>query len=162
MKSNIKIIFLFIFSLIIGIYMGQTKKPMKEQKLFEVQKTEREWKSQLSPEEYRVLREKGTELAFSGEFNAHFKKGVYICKACGAKLFDSSSKFDSHCGWPSFDKEIEEGTIIEIPDYSYGMKRVEILCGKCGSHLGHVFKDGPTKTGLRYCINSVSLDFKKE
>ena len=163
MKDSIKIVSLFLFTLTINSCIGQNTKPMnKESKSFSVQKTEEEWKAQLSPQEYRILREKGTEQPFSGKFNAHFEKGVYTCKACGEKLFESSSKFDSHCGWPSFDKEIEEGKIIEIPDYSFGMKRVEILCGKCGAHLGHIFKDGPTKTGLRYCVNSVSLDFEKE
>ncbi len=131
-------------------------KPMK------TEKTEEEWKKQLSPEEYYVLREKGTETPFSGKFDMHFEKGVYVCKACGAVLFDSNSKFDSHCGWPSFDEEIAKGRIIQKIDTSHGMTRIEILCANCGSHLGHVFNDGPTKTRLRYCVNSVSLDFIKE
>ncbi|MGM5631778.1 peptide-methionine (R)-S-oxide reductase MsrB [Apibacter raozihei] len=125
------------------------------------EKTEEEWKSELSPEEYYVLREKGTEAPYSGKFYMHFDKGIYTCKACGAVLFDSNSKFDSHCGWPSFDREIEKGRIIEKIDRSHNMTRVEILCANCGSHLGHVFNDGPTQTGLRYCVNSVSLDFEK-
>ncbi len=131
-------------------------KPMK------AEKTEEEWKKQLSPDEYYVLREKGTEAPYSGKFTMHFEKGVYTCKACGAVLFDSDSKFDSHCGWPSFDQEIAKGRIIQKIDTSHGMTRTEILCANCGSHLGHVFNDGPTKTGLRYCVNSVSLDFTKE
>ncbi|WP_128331839.1 peptide-methionine (R)-S-oxide reductase MsrB [Apibacter sp. HY039] len=125
------------------------------------EKTEEEWKSELSPEEYYVLREKGTEAPYSGKFYMHFDKGIYTCKACGAVLFDSNSKFDSHCGWPSFDREIEKGRIIEKIDRSHNMTRMEILCANCGSHLGHVFNDGPTQTGLRYCVNSVSLDFEK-
>ena len=163
MNYNIKIVSLFLFILTNYACIGQTNKPMKkESRSFSIEKTKQEWKSQLSPQEYRVLREKGTERPFSGKFDAHFEKGVYTCKACGEKLFDSSSKFDAHCGWPSFDNEIKEGKIIEVADYSAGMKRLEILCGNCGGHLGHVFKDGPTKTGLRYCVNSVSLGFEKE
>lgn len=131
----------------------------KKDYLFKINKTEEEWKKQLTKEQYAVLREAATERPFTGKYNLHFEKGVYKCAACGTPLFDSSSKFDGHCGWPSFDKEIEKGKIVERLDRSHGMLRVEILCGNCGSHLGHVFNDGPTKTGLRYCVNSVSLDF---
>jgi peptide-methionine (R)-S-oxide reductase len=126
-----------------------------------INKSEEEWKKELSDEEYRVMRLKGTELPFSGKYNLVFKDGIYYCRGCGSALFDSSSKFDSHCGWPSFDKEIEKGRIKEVPDYSHNMMRMEIVCAKCGSHLGHVFDDGPTETGIRYCVNSVSLDFKQ-
>ena len=119
------------------------------------------FKKKLSPEEYRVLREKGTERPFTGEFNMHFEKGTYKCKACGEALFTSNSKFDSGCGWPSFDNEIE-GKVEKSLDTSHGMVRTEITCKNCGSHLGHVFEDGPTETGLRYCVNSVSLHFDKE
>jgi peptide-methionine (R)-S-oxide reductase len=125
-------------------------------------KTDKEWKEQLNDAEYRVMREAGTERPFSGEYNLHFEDGVYHCKGCGTPLFDSKSKFESGCGWPSFDDEIEKGVIEERLDKSHGMIRTEILCGKCGSHLGHVFNDGPTNTGLRYCVNSVSLKFDKD
>lgn len=122
----------------------------------------KDWKSILTEEEYKIMREKGTERPFSGKYNLHFENGVYLCKGCGEPLFDSASKFDAGCGWPSFDKEIQQGKIKEVLDKSHGMIRVEIICANCDSHLGHVFNDGPTATGLRYCVNSVSLDFNKE
>lgn len=124
-------------------------------------KTEEEWKKILTPEQYHVLREKGTDAPFTGKLTLNKEKGLYTCAACGNDLFTSEMKFDSHCGWPSFDKEIEGGKITTKTDTSYGMVRTEILCGKCGSHLGHLFDDGPTDTGLRYCVNSTSLEFKK-
>lgn len=125
--------------------------------------TEQDWKEKLTAEQYHVLREKGTERAFTGEYDIHFEEGAYHCAGCNTKLFDSGSKYDSGCGWPAFYKTAEEGTVVEKIDKSFGMIRTEVLCGNCGGHLGHVFPDGPTdKTGLRYCINSVSLDFKKE
>lgn len=127
-----------------------------------VEKTESEWKKQLTTEQYRVLREKGTERPFTGQYYLHKEKGVYVCAACGNELFTSDMKFDSHCGWPSFDKEIAGGKIKTELDTTHGMIRTEIMCGKCGSHLGHLFDDGPTETGMRYCVNSVSLDFKKQ
>lgn len=129
---------------------------------FKVQKSEEEWQKELSPEEFKVLREAGTERPFTGKYNMHFDEGVYKCAACDARLFDSEAKFESHCGWPSFDKALSKNTIVEKLDKSHGMTRTEILCANCGSHLGHVFNDGPTETGLRYCINSVSLDFDEE
>lgn len=129
---------------------------------FNVQKTDAEWREQLSAEQYRVLREAGTEYPGTGEYNLHFEEGTYTCAGCGEALFSSDSKFDAHCGWPSFDREIEEGKIIERVDRTHGMVRTEILCGNCGGHLGHVFNDGPTETGLRYCVNSASLDFQSE
>ncbi len=124
--------------------------------------SEEEWKEVLSPDEYYVLREKGTERPFTGEYNMHFEEGTYVCKGCGVPLFDSDSKFDSHCGWPSFDEGIAKGNIKEKIDKSHGMTRTEIVCANCGGHLGHVFNDGPTDTGLRYCVNSVSIDFEPE
>ena len=128
----------------------------------EIEKTEEEWKKELTPEQYHVLREKGTERPFSGKFNLNKENGVYVCGACGNELFTSEMKFDSGCGWPSFDREIGEGKILKKRDTSHGMIRTEILCARCGSHLGHIFDDGPTETGLRYCVNSLSLDFNSE
>lgn len=127
----------------------------------ELPKTEDQWRAVLSAEQYHVLREKGTERAGTGQFLNHDENGVYTCGGCGAELFTSDMKFDSHCGWPSFDKEIEGGKIKKVSDYSYGMIRTEIVCAKCGGHLGHLFDDGPTETGMRYCVNSLSLGFKK-
>lgn len=124
-----------------------------------VEKSAAEWRRELSDEEYRVLREKGTERPFSGEYNLHFENGIYKCRACGNPLFRSDQKFESSCGWPSFDQQISKDAIVTHRDTSHGMIRTEILCGNCGSHLGHVFDDGPTETGLRYCVNSVSLKF---
>lgn len=125
-------------------------------------KTEEEWKKELSKIEYEVLREKGTERPFTGEYWNHKEKGVYKCRGCGTVLFASTTKYDSGCGWPSFYDVIDKDKIIEKTDLSHGMIRTEVLCKNCGGHLGHVFKDGPRdKTGFRYCINSVSLDFEK-
>ena len=126
-----------------------------------VVKTEEEWKQFLTPEQYRVLREKGTEAPFTGKLLKNKETGIYTCAACGNELFTSDMKFDSHCGWPSFDKEIAGGKINTHIDSSYGMIRTEITCAKCGGHLGHLFDDGPTETGARYCVNSLSIDFKK-
>ena len=126
-----------------------------------VTKTEEEWKKILTPEQYYVLRQKGTDRPHTGKFTLHKEKGVYVCAACGNELFTSDMKFDSHCGWPSFDKEIAGGKIVTEVDRSFGMIRTEIMCAKCGSHLGHLFDDGPTETGMRYCVNSTSLDFKQ-
>ena len=123
-------------------------------------KTESEWKKLLSADQYKILREKGTELPFSGKYNSHFEDGVYLCAGCNTTLFDSKSKFDSGCGWPSFDSSINDKVKYSL-DKSMGMIRTEILCNSCNGHLGHVFNDGPTQTGTRYCVNSISLDFKK-
>ncbi|AXT59726.1 peptide-methionine (R)-S-oxide reductase [Aquimarina sp. AD10] len=128
---------------------------------YPIKKTEAEWKNQLTEEEYRVLRQKGTERPFTGKYNIHAEEGTYKCMGCNTALFESTSKFDSGCGWPSFDESIE-GTVEYIRDTTHGMIRTEILCANCGSHLGHVFDDGPTKTGQRYCVNSVSIDFDEK
>jgi len=121
-------------------------------------KTDAEWRAKLTPEEYRILRRKGTERAFTGKFDHHFKDGTYTCKGCGTPLFLSATKYNSGCGWPAFFKSIDN-TIDETRDNSLGMLRIEITCKKCGGHLGHIFDDGPNPTGLRYCVNSASMDF---
>ena len=123
---------------------------------------EKEWQEKLTKEQYFVLRLKGTERPFTGKYWDHKEKGIYKCAGCGTPLFKSDTKFNSGCGWPSFFEPVEEGNIEEKRDISHGMIRTEVLCKKCGGHLGHVFDDGPNPTGLRYCINSVSLDFEKK
>lgn len=134
----------------------------KEKKMEDkIIRTDEEWEKILTPEQYRVLREKGTERAYTGEYWDHFEEGVYKCAGCGAELFSSDTKFDSHCGWPSYFSPLAGDRVIYREDKSYGMIRTEVLCAKCGGHLGHVFDDGPDPTGLRYCINSVSLIFEK-
>ncbi|MEX0655351.1 MAG: peptide-methionine (R)-S-oxide reductase MsrB [Phycisphaeraceae bacterium] len=122
--------------------------------------TDAKWREQLTPEQYRVLREKGTEQPFTGRFNKHDEAGTYVCAACRAELFPSDAKFDSGTGWPSFYDVANSENVDLQRDTSHGMTRVEVLCKHCGGHLGHLFEDGPQPTGLRYCINSASLDFK--
>ena len=130
--------------------------------VYEVTKTEEEWKDQLSPERYAVLRRAGTEPAWSGDLLHVDGDGVFHCAGCDAPLFDTDSKFESGTGWPSFDRAKADGTIIERSDRSHWMVRTEIVCAKCGGHLGHVFPDGPTETGKRYCVNSLSLTYEQE
>jgi len=126
-----------------------------------IEKPESEWKETLTPEQYHILREKGTERAFTGKYWNLKEDGTYLCAGCGAELFTSDTKFESGCGWPSFFDALDKGKIVETEDRSHGMHRIEVTCANCGGHLGHVFPDGPRPTGLRYCINSASLDFKK-
>lgn len=121
-----------------------------------------EWRSRLTPEQYQVLRHAATERPFTGEFLNLDAQGTYTCAGCGAELFSSGAKFDSHCGWPSFYDQLELANVVTRPDHSHGMNRTEVLCKNCGGHLGHVFEDGPNPTGLRYCINSLALGFEQE
>jgi peptide-methionine (R)-S-oxide reductase len=125
-------------------------------------KTDAEWRRALSPEQYRVLRQKGTERAFSGKYWNHHAPGVYRCAGCGQELFSSEAKYDSGCGWPSYTSPTQTNAVKLQDDFSHGMYRTEVLCSRCGGHLGHVFDDGPPPTGQRYCINSAALDFGKE
>lgn len=128
----------------------------------EIKKTDDEWRAELTPEQYRVLREHGTERAFTGEYNDHKGDGVFMCAACGEELFRSDDKFDSGSGWPSFTRPAGQDQVESHTDTTHGMIRTEVHCQKCGGHLGHVFPDGPAPTGQRYCINSVSLQFKDD
>src|SRR6185436_5067008 len=127
-----------------------------------VDKSEQEWREQLTPEQYAVCRQKATEPPFTGKFYKCHDDGTYRCVACGNPLFGSDTKFDSGSGWPSFFRPLSPDAIREETDYSHGMSRIEVMCGKCGSHLGHVFPDGPKPTGQRYCINSLALDLEKK
>ena len=125
-----------------------------------IQKSDAEWQEQLTPKQYQVTRKHATERAFTGEYNGHKADGIYTCVGCSAPLFDSEAKYDSGSGWPSFFKSIDEKSVEEEEDNSHGMRRIEVHCARCDAHLGHMFPDGPQPTGLRYCINSLSLDHK--
>jgi len=144
----------------------KTEKPRKEripaEMTCKMQKTDEEWRKILTPEQYEVTRLKGTERAGSGVYTHHKGTGVYTCVCCGEELFLSDTKYDSGSGWPSFWKAIDEDSVAKKKDTSYDMERVEILCSNCGAHLGHVFEDGPKPTGMRYCVNSVSLKFREK
>jgi peptide-methionine (R)-S-oxide reductase len=121
-----------------------------------------DWARRLSPSEFEILRHSGTERAFTGEYWDFFEEGQYNCRGCGLPLFKSDAKFDAHCGWPSFDRVIADNAVVELEDDSHGMHRIEVRCRRCNGHLGHVFNDGPTDTGLRYCMNSASIKFQPE
>lgn len=140
--------------------IGKNKRKSKEGG--NMKKTEEEWKKELSPEQYRILREKGTEAPFSGKYYNHKEEGTYTCAGCGTPLFSSENKYESGTGWPSFYRALDDEKIEKKEDRSYGMKRTEVLCSRCGGHLGHVFDDGPRPTGKRYCINSAALKFVKK
>ncbi|WP_430401116.1 peptide-methionine (R)-S-oxide reductase MsrB [Flavobacterium sp.] len=150
-----KKLILLLFAITFQSCHSQNKETMEPK----VKKTDAEWKAQLSETEYEVLRKKGTERAYTGEYWDHFEKGTYVCAACEAQLFESDTKFESHCGWPSFDKAIE-GSVKYNEDISFGMVRTEVVCANCDGHLGHIFDDGPKETtGQRFCTNSVSIKF---
>ncbi|MBE0535245.1 MAG: peptide-methionine (R)-S-oxide reductase MsrB [Phycisphaerae bacterium] len=136
--------------------MADTQRPEK------IRKSDSEWRKELTPEQYRILRQKGTERAFTGEYDEFFEDGKYLCAACGNELFGSDAKYNSGCGWPAFSQPAEQDGVAYSKDTTHGMTRIEVTCSRCGGHLGHVFNDGPQPTGQRYCINSAALNFKKQ
>ena len=170
MKKPIAFLLAGMFALMLQSCYGQSSPAQKEQKKtpaysrkdsVAVNKSNEEWKKVLSPEVYEVARLKGTERPFTSEYEHSKEVGTFYCAVCGNALFKSNAKYESGCGWPSFFEPISKTSILEAADNSHGMRRTEVMCGKCKSHLGHVFEDGPPPTGLRYCINGVVLDFEK-
>ena len=154
-----KVIILLVFAFSLTFCHSQENKAGKTNSKSKISKTDAQWKAQLTPEQYQVLRQKGTEASFSGKYWNHFEKGYYACAACNNPLFTSDAKFNSECGWPSFDQAIK-GSVIYKTDSTFGMQRTEVMCANCGGHLGHVFDDGPAETtGKRFCTNSVSIIF---
>ncbi len=162
MKSAIHLFFFSVFSIFffINCSHSQNSKIIMQEKKPKIQKKDEEWEKILTPQQFYILRKKGTDLPGTGKYTYHFEDGIYRCAGCGAPLFYSENKYESNCGWPSFDNAIE-GAIIFQPDYSHNMVRTEIICANCGGHLGHIFDDGPTETtGKRYCVNSTSIEFE--
>ena len=165
MKKNIILFTLLVFSTsIISCAQQNINSDNSKGKVMnaKVQKTDKEWKESLTPEQYQVLIKKGTERPYTGKYWNFDEKGTYRCAACGQVLFDSGTKFDAGCGWPSFSDVVNNKNVILKDDYSLGVHRIEVMCSNCGGHLGHVFDDGPKPTGQRYCINSASIEFEKK